>query len=149
MLVDEHRHIWAIDFERSGPGPILQDFVELEVDIITRLAGLPEDDFMSLYTLGVWLARSKNFHELPDLPADVAPHMKKTMQVITCLRRLAGECSGETDARQYLWGMICNVLFRATLLPPKKQRSQHRALMLGSIFCHRLDRWDEPWPPDD
>ena len=40
VFVDTRHDVWVIDFERTGPGPILQDFVELETDILTRLSSL-------------------------------------------------------------------------------------------------------------
>ncbi|RPJ43291.1 MAG: response regulator, partial [Chloroflexi bacterium] len=51
LLVDDAlEHTWTIDFERTGYGPILRDFVELEVDFATRLVDAanpaPEDFWM-------------------------------------------------------------------------------------------------------
>lgn len=149
MLVDEHNNIWAIDFERSGPGPILQDFAELEGDILLRLAGLIRNDFNGLYTLSVWAARSKTLTPPPGGRAEMSAAVQKSMQVIAGLRRIAAQCSGENDAQPYLWGVLLNALFRASLLTTRGQ-SYHlrRALMLSSILCHRLDHWSQQrWPP--
>ena len=153
MLVDEQKNIWLIDFERSGYGPILQDFTELESDIITRLAGIPDFDFLSIYQLGVWCAQSNKLNELPFFPQSASAHVVKAMQIITGMRRVASEVTGEVDARQYLWGVLLNLLFRATLLDRENNRLKvMRAMMLSSIFCHRLDSFDkenEVWPPAD
>ena len=43
-LFVDGEHAWAIDFERTGPGHILRDFIELETDIITRLTPLPAEN---------------------------------------------------------------------------------------------------------
>lgn len=150
MLVDDRGDIWAIDFERSGAGPILQDFVELEADLLNRLAASDGRDFANTYTLGVWGALPTTLDQLSLLPAAASPRLTKAMQVIAILRRLAHQCTGESDARPYLWGLMLNALFRATLLPSDEhhEREQMRALMLGSILCHRLDHWEQNWPPE-
>jgi CheY-like chemotaxis protein len=148
ILVDENRHMWVIDFERSGFGPILQDFVELEIDILTRLSNIPEHDFTTFYVLTVWIARLGHIDELPLLPRSTNLELIKAMQVIASLRRLARECTGETDLRPYLWGLILNALFRASLQQhPRYLPNRQRALMLASILCHRLDHWETNWPP--
>ena len=36
LFIDKHREPWIIDYERTGEGPILRDFVELELDIILQ-----------------------------------------------------------------------------------------------------------------
>jgi len=148
MLVDDNGNIWVIDFERSGPGPVLQDFVELETDIITRLVNLPEEDFGSFYTL-CWLVSQPTRLGEHDFPASIRhPQLSKAAQVIAALRRLARECTGEFDSYPYLWSMLLNVLFRISLLDAEaQQRSYQRAVMFGSILCHRLEHWGETWPP--
>jgi hypothetical protein len=148
LLVDEQYNIWAIDFERSGPGPILQDFAELEVDILLRLSGLLRDDFAGLCQLSVWAARSKSLASPLATNSGASSALIKSMQVIAGLRRLAAQCSGETDTQPYLWGLLLNALFRASLLTARGQTHQlRRALMLSSILCHRLDHWGQRWPP--
>jgi hypothetical protein len=150
LLVDGDQNLWVIDFERSGYGPILQDFTELESDILTRLAGLHDFDFEPLFRLGLWVAQSRRINEYSFFPDSVGARVMKTMKVISALRQQAYECTGESDARPYLWGLLLNAIFRATLLDPQKQKlSQQRALMLASIYCHRLDHWEEPWPPSE
>jgi ActR/RegA family two-component response regulator len=148
MLVDDNRNVWVVDFERSGIGPICQDFTELEADILTRLVSLKNEDYWPLYMLGVWVSKSLEIGDLPPAPANLDDSMVKAMKVIRELRRLASECTGEKDARQYYWGLLLNILFRATLLDREAYPvRQMKALMLGGIFCHRLDHWDQPWPP--
>jgi thiamine kinase-like enzyme len=34
LLIDDSNNIWVIDFERTGEGHVLQDFIELESDLI-------------------------------------------------------------------------------------------------------------------
>ncbi|GAB4493855.1 MAG: hypothetical protein Fur0016_29840 [Anaerolineales bacterium] len=70
------------------------------------------------------------------------------MLTISHLRLLAHKCTGISDARQYLLGLLFNTLFRATISTTNQRKQiQQRALMLASILCHRLDHWEEAWPP--
>ncbi len=56
MFVEED-HCWAIDFERTGRGHILRDFVELEEDIITRLYMLPGNNMYIFYNFLIPLTK--------------------------------------------------------------------------------------------
>ena len=138
LLIDDRRNAWVIDFERSGEGHILQDFIELESDIISRLISSSEK-LPSFYSLCVLVAQSIEIKELEDIDQFTEPNAKKSIQTISLLRRLAREISGITDAKQYLLGLLFNTLFRATITGKSAQQlSQQRALMLASIICHRL-----------
>ncbi|MFZ5910874.1 MAG: phosphotransferase [Chloroflexota bacterium] len=149
LLIDEHRNAWVIDFERSGEGHVLQDFVELEGDIINRLISARED-LPSFYQLCVDVTQSTELKHLENLDRFEDPDVKKSMQTISLLRKLAQEITGISDARQYLLGLLFNTLFRATIISETaRTMSQYRALMLASIICHRLDHWNEPWPPEE
>jgi hypothetical protein len=132
-------HAWAIDFERSGRGPILRDFVELEVDIITRLVQFPEDDLSHFEELARVLAESaevgSSFRPTPNLLADA--ETCKALSVIAGLRELAREVTHSTDAREYQWGLLLDALFVAALMPPPSPQ-RDRALLLGAVLCERL-----------
>lgn len=147
LLVDEQYNAWVIDFERSGVGHILQDFIELESDIINRLHCGPEN-ISNFSMLCLSIARPKTLGaqpaNLPDLPD---PEMRKALQVISAIRRLAAKHTPISDAREYLLGLFFNTVFRATLIAEDHIACQRRALMLASILAHRLDHWNEPWPP--
>jgi hypothetical protein len=149
LLVDENRNAWVIDFERSGEGHILQDFVELEGDIINRLISSSEN-LPSFYRLCVYVTQNTELKELGEINGITDPYVIKSIQTISLLRKLAREVSGISDARQYLLGLLFNTLFRATIIGDSaRQLRQHRALMLASIICHRLDHWNDPWPPEE
>ena len=150
-LVDDTHHIWAIDFERTGLGPILQDFVELEMDIIDRLVGLEENDFKNYYALCVWAVQSTRLDSTPPARFEHSLNLVKAAQVIAVLRGLAFELTGEINTQNYIWGLLFNSLFRASLLQSSTPDLIHkqRILMFASILCHRLDHWDETWPPKE
>ena len=133
-------HAWAIDFERSGPGPILRDFVELEVDIVTRLISFPADDLSRLYELAIILAEpsklTTSFQTTLVLSDD--PEVSKALGVIYGARYLACEMTGCPDPREYLWGLLLDALFVASLIPQGVPQ-RDRALLLASVLCERLE----------
>lgn len=148
-LFTDGEHIWAIDFERAGPGHILQDFVELEVDIVTRL--LPtEVDFSLLYELAVVLAEpsepTASLRQTEKLLANY--ETRKALDVIARLRQLAYEITHYPDSREYLWGLLLDALFVATMVSEESPQRE-RALLLGAVLCGRLRHWGEEWPPKD
>lgn len=152
ILIDDANNAWVIDFERTGVGHILQDFVELETDLINRM--VPGSENFPLYHRLCYAVAApeeigpiENHFDLTD------PNSLKLIQTISIIRSLARDCSNLTDFRQYLVGLLFNTLFRATIIKDtnnhSEKKSQERALMLASIICHRLDHWDEPWPPKE
>jgi hypothetical protein len=150
LLVDSSQHGWVVDFERCGEGHALQDFIELEFDLITRMAGVKEN-FPAFYHFCIAIAGARQIDDIPfDNPALVDVETQKLLKIIAIIRSLASRCTGILDARQYLFGLFFNTIFRATIVPKDRQDiSQLRLWMLASILCHRLDRWGEAWPPED
>jgi CheY-like chemotaxis protein len=148
LLIDSQKNAWVIDFERSGDGHALQDFIELESDIINRLEAHKED-FKNYLKMSLLIAQQTQIKPLDKSEIDAMdPSFQKALGTISVLRSLAQKCTTLTDARQYLLGLLFNMIFRATINHSEKKRMrQTRALLLASIFCHRLDHWEEPWPP--
>lgn len=150
VFVDEYDRTWTLDYERCGPGPSHQDFAELEADILTHLADLPPDDNATFLRLAVAAAQPKLLDQ-PLAIADEHPGARKALKVVAKLRRLAGAHTGSADAWLYLWGVLFNTVFSATLLgeTPEYADRRARALLLGSVICHRLEHWNDPWPPEE
>ncbi len=148
MLVDANNNIWVVDFERTRDGHILQDFIELESDIINRLPCTPENLPAFLSTcIAVCEHKEIKGMELTEA-IEAQSETRKALLTISYLRSLARDCTGIHDARQYLLGLLFNTLFRATISTTNQRKHcQQRALMLASILCHRLDHWEETWPP--
>jgi len=148
-LFTDGEHAWAIDFERAGPGHILRDFAELEVDIVTRL--LPDEvDLSLLYELAFVLAEplepTAPFRQTKKLLAN--PETRKALDVIAGLRKLAYEMTRYPSSQEYLWGLLLDALFVAMLVSEESPQRE-RALLLGAVLCGRLRHWDEEWPPKD
>lgn len=141
-LFVDHERAWVIDYERTGPGPILQDFVELEVNILNRLAQFQPEELPIFYQLVCHLINAI----LPDntLPDALThhPEASKALGVIKTLRQLAWQKAGPFEKREYLWGLLFDSVFSATLQAPDTKQHQalhERTLLLGSLLCERLE----------
>jgi CheY-like chemotaxis protein/thiamine kinase-like enzyme len=150
MLIDENNIAWVIDFERTGEGHVLQDFVELESDIIIRLNCLDEN-FLDFYQLCLAITKYEKIQ--PPMESEIAfidKEIQKALLTVSIIRSLALEITNVSNFREYLFGLLFNSIFRATITPDKPlTENQKRALVLASIICRRLDHWDKPWPPEE
>ncbi len=149
LLIDDSQHGWVIDFERSGEGHALQDFIELESDIITRIA-CAREEFPAFYYFCLAIAGGDSIDSLSTDHASLTnAETQKLLNTIAAIRRLAVRCTGIKDIRQYLLGLYFNTIFRATIVSREPKKSELRAWMLASILCHRLSHWGDFWPPDE
>jgi ActR/RegA family two-component response regulator len=147
LLIDDSQHGWVVDFERSGEGHALQDFIELESDIITRLA-CAQEDFPAFYHFCLTITSGQSIDDLSYAHETLAnAETQKLLDTIAAIRRLAVRCTGIQDIRQYLLGLYFNTIFRATIVSREPKKSELRAWMLASILCHRLAHWGDAWPP--
>lgn len=149
LMVDSgNQNAWVIDFERTGEGPVLQDFTELETDMINHLVVLGDDEEDLFYALAVCASQPHRLGKLA-LPQAGDARVIKILDIVSSLRRIAADCTGVTDAQEYLWGVLFNALFRALILINEKNAGSQlrRTLLLSAIVCHRLDHWEELWPP--
>jgi CheY-like chemotaxis protein len=141
LLVDHNGSPWVIDFERTGPGPLLVDFVEFEADILNRLSGFEDGDQAEFETLCQIVARPASLSDPLEVDSRASDRARKALAVAQCLRQFAVKVSGSNDPRPYLWGLLFTTLFRARLL--QKQGGQpgqlDRTLYLASRLCRRLD----------
>jgi ActR/RegA family two-component response regulator len=152
LLMDDTRYCWVVDFERTRRGHVLQDFIELESDIITRIA-CARDIFPSFYHFCVTVAGARAIDEpFRAIPPFADDETRKLLEVIAVIRRLAVQCTGIADFRQYLLGLYFNTIFRATITSQEHKQNREmkelRAWMLASILSHRLAAWNDPWTPE-
>jgi len=147
LFVDKD-HAWAIDFERSGVGHILRDFVELEQNIMTRLIVLSEKDWPLLYALAVILTKPVSPDEPVIIPQDLESNqeIKKAVEVINGLRSIAHKVTRYRDMQEYYWGLLMDTAFSLTLAEVYSPR-WWRSLLLSSVLCSRLKNWGREWPP--
>ncbi|GAB4195772.1 MAG: hypothetical protein OHK0022_12740 [Roseiflexaceae bacterium] len=150
LFVDD-RNAWPIDFERTGPGPILRDFVELIQDLLTRAARFTLTDLPVFYELAVAICTPIR----PDQPMQTTqaieehPEARKAFAVVQDLQLLAAQRTQYTDRREYLWGLLLNSLFVVRLLNEDEPRREI-TLLLAAVICDRLARWNKrDWRPKD
>lgn len=156
----ENSHLWLIDFERSGPGPIVEDWVEMEVDILTRLGCFSlqdRDDFLEVIAR---LNSPLDFWQPAPLVTGL-PEAVKAFEVIAEIRRQAKTTTGLSDSSQdtrlYRWALLLNVAFRVTLPisvsdenPSCNLSMADRSLLLGGVICRSLvAKEDDTWPPQE
>lgn len=150
LLIDDSQHGWVVDFERSGEGHALQDFIELESDIITRIA-CARENFPAFFHFCLTIVSTDKINDVPSgtpLLKDGETH--KLLHTIAIIRRLAVQCTQINDSRQYLLGLYFNTIFRATITRrDHQQKSDLRTWMLASMLCRRLSHWNDPWPPEE
>lgn len=158
FFVNDHQQAWMIDYERTGYGPAVQDFVLLEFDIWARLADIPErTDFLRLL-VGMTEQKLSTRLEIAEGSPNEA-EIKKAYRVIFRIRGLASKVV--KDPRIYLWGVLLNAVFRIVLLEEKLTLAQNstafkrlfqereRAMLVGAVLCRRLDDWEKNWPPPE
>lgn len=149
LFVDHHA--WPIDFERTGYGPILRDFVELIQDLATRVARLSADELPLVYELAVAVCSPAQPRQaMRSTPAIAAhPEARKLFGVVQELQLLAAERAQYDDRREYLWGLLCNHLFVASKLQPESPRWL-QTMLFAAVICQRLKRWNRSdWLPDN
>jgi DNA-binding NarL/FixJ family response regulator len=141
-LFVDGEHTWVIDFERTGPGHILRDFAELEIDIITRLASLPENDLSRFHKLALVLTEPS----APQVPFQPRGNLQldsetnKALDVIGGLRKIAYETTHHADFREYYWGLLFDAIFVACLASSETAQ-RDRTLLFSSVLCDRLQHW--------
>ncbi len=137
-LFIEGEQAWIIDFERTGCSHALRDFAELEVDIYTRLA----DSFLAWETLyelaNVLIAAPQPDSVLqPTLMLSMHPEATKALAVIQTVRQLAVTAAPYADQREYLWALLLDALYVASVRSIDLRQRQ-RAILLASVICERL-----------
>jgi CheY-like chemotaxis protein len=145
-LFVEGDHAWIIDFERAGPSHALRDFAELEVDIFARLIPGEKVDWSTLYHLARLLVGPSDaggtIQSSPLLAGNA--ETAKAIQVINGIRQLAREVVRYSDPREYLWAMLFDAIFVASINAiPEQQRT--RALLYAGVICERLKGWGWAW----
>ncbi|HSV86298.1 MAG TPA: phosphotransferase [Levilinea sp.] len=140
LLVDHNGVPWVIDFERTGQGPALADFVELEVDILNRLAGFEDGEQAAFERLCRVITQPVSLVEILPCGAEVGERSQKALALVQVLRQTAAQVSGSQDPIPYLWGLLFSTLFYARLLHKQAAAGGQidRTYYLASQICTRL-----------
>ncbi|MDP1544839.1 MAG: phosphotransferase [Anaerolineales bacterium] len=143
LLVDDRKNIWVVDFERCGEGHALQDFIELEADIVNRLHGydIIQPSYFKMCLNLLSQVTISELGEADTVSADA--QIDKALKTISVIRKLAAECFSKINPREYLLGLMFNMLFRAFLVHKDDPQKSERSLVLAALICHRLDHWGD------
>ena len=152
-LLTDGAHVWVIDFDRSGWGHILCDFVELEVDILTSSAVFSEEDFGVFFELVVMLMTPlspvsiKPIGSTVPIPASIFDHIEamKALATIVELRSLAFKIVQFHDIREYYWSILMESLGAAIRAANGFRRNQ--AMLIAATAADRLQHFEEDWYP--
>lgn len=151
----------VIDFEKTGPGYFMRDFVELEADIRLRLLSIRPEQLPLALCFDLCLLAQRDPSEEPllkgNLNADpqTLSELQKAFDGIVTLRELA-RIAGLRDMREYYWALLMETMI-SVMRDYSKWRDQalarfarDRALLSAALICKRLDHWDNTkWPPKE
>lgn len=173
IFIDKHGEPWIIDYERTGEGPVLRDFVELEVDLIAQHLSSHTVDSQDLFRFFISLLTSDSVNLRVRLDA-CADELAKLGDILYNLRSLAHFVAMPKDARELYWGLLLDIsltlihvigkthspadnpFLRSAVVNAQtaavdelkeKNNSLWGLLLLGAMISYRLDYWDKPWPP--
>jgi CheY-like chemotaxis protein len=150
-LFVDGEHAWVIDFERSCPGHILRDFIEMEVDLFTRLGpgNSGSEIYSELMLAGLLLTSRLSPILETDLYRQIThPEIKKALDVIQENRKICVEMLRPSEFREYLWGLLFDLVYLLKLIEPNTPQYD-RTLLLGGIICERLKRGTREWPEEN
>ena len=149
LLVDNKNIVWVIDFERCGRGYAMQDFIQLETDILSRMLGheVNESEYYEMCMLLFRQPKIQIIEEIDSIFKD--EKIQKAVKTISSLRGFAAKCSQNTNIREYLMGLLFNMLFKAMLAHKEDPQKSKRPLIIAGFLCHRLDHWGDIWPPTE
>lgn len=153
-LFANDRYAWPIDFGRTGFGPRLIDFAELEVDILTRLVEWPTDGYAQFLRTALVLTQpirqTSRFAVPRSLLKDAS--IRKALVLISEIRRLARRTTHYSDFREYLWTLLIDAVYASTVGTRYQQPlmpRQERALLLAAVLCKRMDEGSSRWNPQE
>lgn len=160
VYVDQYGQTCIIDYEKSGPGYILRDYVELETDIWLRLLSPQIDDLSLIYHLDLLLLnpdhprRSMTWEDCPAATKAQQKELRKAFDAIREVRRLAYEQVRFAEMSEYYWALLMETLFSVLRTyegwpdRAEAERIRLRAQLAAALLCERLAHWRRPWPPE-
>jgi CheY-like chemotaxis protein len=156
IFVGDDASTCIIDYERSGLGYFLRDFVELEKDISLRLLELQENDLNLAYHFHCLLLAPRSSADLPlwKVPVGYAANaaqvvaMQKAFEAIHALRKALLEVSkpDSISMDEYYWALLMETLFSMTD-SKASSRTHDLATLSAALICEHLRHWPKPISP--
>lgn len=144
VLVSRHGRTWLIDFYKTGRGPALRDFAELESDI--KFDRLETKSLRVRYDLeqAVLAPTSLNPTEPLALGSYSLPQTTRALGAIQRLRSLAASLTDTEEAREYYIGLLFYALKRlagftsASGVEEDHALAQYHAILSAALICNKL-----------
>lgn len=141
LFVDKGGNAWAIDFERTGWGHNVRDFVELEVDLVTRLTiSSLERPIEKFFQFCLQLVNTNSLNDSLFLNNPDDESIQKTLQVVNGLRQLAYKLTQPDHILEYWWALLFNTIFAAAIAGPTQRE---RALIYASVLTTKISTYIE------
>jgi CheY-like chemotaxis protein len=143
MFVDEEYKVWLIDFFRTGWGPVLRDFGELETVIKFEL--LAEQDLAKLFAFERYLIQASSLREeFYPMPPFHSPEFGKACSSLSFLRHLASNHYESDQTKEHEIGLLFYALKMITWdgvstvdIVRADVRRRH-ALFSAALLCQKL-----------
>ncbi|HBY93819.1 MAG TPA: hypothetical protein DEP84_07580, partial [Chloroflexi bacterium] len=114
VLVDGHARTWLIDFTHAGRGPLLRDYLSLELVIKLDLIETP--DLLGRHTLEQRLLAATTLAD--PLPSEgLSPELRKALSAIERIRHSAAQLEPR-DIKPYLLGLFFAAIKRVASFNP-------------------------------
>lgn len=154
IFIDERHEVWLIDFYKTGWGPALRDFVQLEAVITFEL--MWADDLAALYEFGKATISPEHSGDSDIQKRFQNGEFHRAATAIATLRALATHQAGLEDMREYysslLFFAIRMLTWEGSFSAEKERfmiRRQH-AWLTAAMIAFRLQNWDDwqGWPDE-
>jgi len=140
VLVDDKPQTWLVDFAHAGSGPLLRDFLLLEMAI--KLELLDTTDVYARYALEQRLLDAADLAD-PIRSDGLAPELQRALATVERIRQLAATLVGR-DLEAYVVGLLFCALKTIAAYDPELHYSQRRlvpyahALLLAAMLHEKL-----------
>ncbi|HLG75223.1 MAG TPA: response regulator [Ktedonobacteraceae bacterium] len=143
LQVDNDGHIWMIDFQNTGHGHILRDFVALDDALRLQMLTTSDATLEERLDMDQALCSIDHFSEVDQLDGGFQtdnPHLAKTYDIVVHLRKLARQVirhNSSDDFHEYYAALLLNSLntLRFTSL---EQEQRIHALLSASLLAEKL-----------
>lgn len=145
VLVDDENRVWLIDFYKTGWGPALRDFAQMEAAV--RLELVETDNMTALVEFEQACTHPRRLdEEMPFNNRFGCADLDKALRIAAHIRWLAMKVTGISNMREYYVCLLYHTLRLGTwegssaAARPFRVR-QAQALISAGLICKRLDKW--------
>jgi hypothetical protein len=143
IIVSELERTWLIDFYKTGWGPALRDFAELESDI--KFDMLSTESLRERFDLERALLATQRLDE-PVKLTKPSPQQSRAIETVKHLRELACRLTDTESTREYFMSLLFFALKRIVgFTSPNVDEQvgtpqQYHALLSAAMICERLQQ---------